>query len=182
MANGETWTGGDGGFLDKLGSYMPAIVGGIFTAGAFGGAGGAGAAGGAGSSGSIGATMAGGGTPWWGSLVQQIPSAVGQIYGANKQTSAAMQSAAAQIAAANHAADLQAQAAAEALAFERSQAAQQQQNWQTTQDRNYGIYQTQQANLAPYRALGAGAIAQLMQPIRQRPAPGGSVAGMMGGA
>lgn len=104
--------------------------------------------------------------------------------------SAANRAAGVQSNTANHAADIESKSAADALQFQREQEAERQKEWQSTQDRNYGIYQDETnygraqtaqryANLAPYRNLGTGAIAQLMQPINQRPAPG-SVAALMG--
>ncbi len=66
-----------------------------------------------------------------------IASAVAGIYGANKSSDAAKQSAVLQTSATTHAADLQSQAAKEALAFQQQQAAQDQSNFNTTQQANY---------------------------------------------
>ena len=70
---------------------------------------------------------------------------------------------------ANRAGEIQAQAAERALQFQREEAARAERNFQETQRFNRSVYTDQQARLAPYRALGAGTIQQLGQPIPQNP-------------
>lgn len=96
-----------------------------------------------------------------------IVSTVGSIFGANKESGAAVQAAQIQAKAAQQAAEMQAQAAQQALQFQQQQDAQAQKNYTDTTAFNRGVYNTQQANLAPYRAIGVGSLADLARPIGQ---------------
>jgi hypothetical protein len=89
------------------------------------------------------------------------------IYGATRQSNAATTAAGIQANANTQAAQLQAQAAQQALQFEQQQAGTAQQNYLGTQAFNRNVYNTQQTNLAPYRAAGAGSLADLARPIGQ---------------
>jgi hypothetical protein len=118
-------------------------------------------------------------------LIGQGIGALTNIWGANQQTDAANQAAAAQAAAAKYQADKIAEAAAAALQFQKDEAAQTQKNWLATNNANYdqwlaganfdyGKYKTQYDNLAPYRGIGAGAtqtIAGLLGVPMQQTAP-----------
>lgn len=81
---------------------------------------------------------------------------------------------------ANRAADLEAQAAREALAFEKEREAARKAEFDKVQALNLDQYNQAQARMEPYRALGRGAIGQLMQPIPGKPQPG-SMGALMGG-
>ena len=112
----------------------------------------------------------------------------GTALSAHSQNSVARQ----QAAAAERAAQIQAKAEADALAFQREQEAARQREWQQTQDYNaqqyaqeFGYQQQQDAlrqqNLqdqiarrAPFRQLGLNAMGQLLQPVTQR-VPAGSL-------
>lgn len=109
-------------------------------------------------------------------LITAAASTGTSLYAAQRQGSGANRAAQLQTDAANHAADLEAKSAADALTFAREQEATRRGEFQTTQDRNYGLYQEQQARLSPFRRLGAGAVAQLGQPI-----PRGTIGAYMGG-
>jgi hypothetical protein len=109
-------------------------------------------------------------------LVVAGVSAGATVYGAKKSSAAAKASAKYQTDTANYAADLEAKSSADALAFAREQEAQRHKEFAATQDRNYALwlsdqdreqqrYDTRRADLAPYRALGAGSIGQLAKPI-----------------
>lgn len=95
-------------------------------------------------------------------------SAGASIYGATRQSNAVRDSTRTQTQAANQAAALEAQIARDQLAFQQQQAKLTQANFDATQKFNRSVYTDQQARLTPYRQFGAGAIAQLGQPI-----PGG---------
>lgn len=128
-------------------------------------------------------------------LTAVAPAAIGavaSIWGGKNQSGAARTAASHQTTAMQRAAEIEAQAAREALAFERDREARRQKEFDLTQERNYGIYQdglrrdderyqTRRSDLAPYRALGRGSIGQLMKPI-PRPQPQGQTIGsLMGG-
>lgn len=85
-----------------------------------------------------------------------------------------------QVGAANRAGDLEAQAAREALAFEKEREAARKAEFDQIQARNFEQYQQAQQRMEPYRALGRGAIGQLMKPIPGKPQPG-SMGALMGG-
>jgi hypothetical protein len=100
------------------------------------------------------------------------------IYGAHKTGKAQTDAARYQQAQANYAADLEAKAAAEALAFAKEQEAARHAEWKTTQDRNYAIYvddrtedrrryDDQVARREPFRKFAVGAQRQLSRPIYQ---------------
>lgn len=108
---------------------------------------------------------------FWGA-VGATAGAGSAIYGAHKQSSAAKNAAQLQTDSANRAAELEANSASEALAFTREQEDTRRREWEDTQKRNFQIYQDQQAELAPYRAFGRGAIGQLASPIPGAPPPG----------
>lgn len=101
-------------------------------------------------------------------------------YAANRAGSSANRSARYQTDYANRAADLEAKAAAEALAFEKEREARRRAEFDSIQARNFEQYQLAQGRLAPYRALGRGAIGQLMKPIPGKTQPG-SIGALMGG-
>lgn len=157
----------------------PAIVGGLtLGAGAFagGGAGAAGAAGGGGAASGGGAAAAGVGTGAslgsgapLGALIGKTAISGGlelaNSYFTNRANSRSVQ---AQIDAANHAADLQAQSAADALAFQKEQEATRKAEFDETNQRNYGLEQDRLARNAPFLNTGQNALRQLLQPIRQR--------------
>lgn len=84
----------------------------------------------------------------------------------------------AQVEAANNASAIEAKSAQDALDFAKEQEAARQREWQSAQDRNYGIYLQQRKDLEPYRRLGAGAIGQMARPIPRS----GSLGQMIGGA
>lgn len=92
-------------------------------------------------------------------------TALGGLVGGAISSHAANNAAEVQSGAAMQAAKLQADAAQRALEFEQQQAAQAQKNYNDTTSFNRGVYQTQQANLGPYRAAGAGSLADLARPI-----------------
>jgi hypothetical protein len=97
-----------------------------------------------------------------------VPNAVNaavNLYASNRQASAAQKATDAQIASAKYVADLQAKGATDQLDYLKSQAAIAQANFLDTQAKNYALYQQQQTRLAPYRAMGAGAVNQLASPI-----------------
>lgn len=105
------------------------------------------------------------------------------MYAANRSSGAATRASRHQMNAANQAAEIEAAAAREALAFEREREARRQKEFEMVQDRNYGLYREAQARLEPYRALGRGAIGQLMKPIPRpttQPNPN-SIGALMGG-
>lgn len=122
-------------------------------------------------------------TPAVATLLAGGAAAGAGVYAAHAAGSSANKAAQYQATTANQAAQIESQSAADALAFQREQEAQRQKEWQSTQDRNYGIYQEERdyrrGNLRPYQQLGTRAIGQLLQPIVQRPQPG-SVAALMG--
>lgn len=99
------------------------------------------------------------------------------IYGAHRASRSSDRAAQYQTQQANYAADLEAKAQAEALAFLKEQEAARRREWQMTQDRNYQLYQEREERLSPYRRFGAGAIAQMGQPIPRA----GSLGARMGG-
>lgn len=85
-------------------------------------------------------------------------SAAAGIVGAKLQSGASRDAANAQVNAANHAADLQSKSAADPLAFQKSQAAQDQQNFTNTQLANYGQYADRQnriGQLGPLLGMSA---------------------------
>lgn len=96
-----------------------------------------------------------------------VVQTIGSIFGADEQSGAAKQAAQIQANANTQAAQMQAKSAADALAFEQQQAGVAQGNFQNTQAFNRSVYTNQQRNLAPYRAIGAGSIAELARPIGQ---------------
>lgn len=98
-------------------------------------------------------------------IIASMIAAGGATAGAAINASGAKSAAQTNAGAATSAGELQAQAAANALAFEQQQADVAQKNFLGTQQFNRQVYNDQQARLAPYRAAGAGAIAQLGQPI-----------------
>lgn len=65
------------------------------------------------------------------------------------------------------AARLEAQAAREALDFEKAREATRRREWEEAQRKNFELYLTRRKDAEPYRRLGAGAIASLAQPIYQ---------------
>lgn len=65
----------------------------------------------------------------------------------------------------NHAADVQAQAARDALEYTKTHDATQRQDFLDTQNRNFGLYQEAQARLDPYRAYGLRSLAQMGRAI-----------------
>lgn len=177
-------------FKSVLGKYIAPIGAGALTAltlgGAapsfaalFGGGGGAAAGGGgaAAGAGAGGAAAAGGGV----AAGLAAPSIGRELlrFGLPAGISAATNIIGARSAAgaADKAAELEAEAARQSLAFLKDQEAARQREFQSTQDRNYGLYQDQQARLEPYRRAGAGSIGQLMQPIPR----GNSIGSLMGG-
>lgn len=122
------------------------------------------------------------------SIIGAVGTGAATAIGARSSSRSAQRAADYQTQQARYAADLEAKASADALAFAKEQEAQRQKEWMLTQDRNRAIYdaevgrddqryQTRQNNLAPYRQFGAGSLGQLMRPI-----PGvGSLADRMGG-
>lgn len=106
-------------------------------------------------------------------LITSAASAGATIYGASRASGAAKRSAQYGMQQANYAANLEAQAADKALAFAKEQEAARQQEFKATQDRNYQLWQADQAReqgryddlqsrMQPYRRLGAGAVGQMM--------------------
>lgn len=83
---------------------------------------------------------------WLGSLFGGLFGGLGSLFGANEQADAA-----------KYAANLQSQSAQQALEFAKMQSAQEQANFIAAQTANYGQWAAQQARLAPYQKLGAGA-------------------------
>lgn len=113
-------------------------------------------------------------------------SAGASAYGAHKQASSANKSARLQTDAANQAAVLTSADTDKALQFQRDAEAERQREWKATQDRNYQIYQTEQAQtlgelaarrgrVAPFAQAGYGALRQMAQPIPGVP-QGGTLA------
>lgn len=86
-----------------------------------------------------------------------------QIYAANKNSNAATTAANDQEAAANQAAQLQATAAANTLAFEKSQADQTQSNFIASQGANYNQWLYRQGITRPYQSTGLSAENSLAQ-------------------
>jgi len=73
--------------------------------------------------------------------------AISGVVGSKIQSNAAKDAANAQVTAANHSADLQAKAAADALAFQKAQAAKEQENFLNTERANYGQYSDRQSRI-----------------------------------
>lgn len=107
-------------------------------------------------------------------------AAGGSAYAANRQSGSANRGYQYQSETANRAADLEAQAARETLAFEKEREARRKAEFEQIQAKNLEQYNQAQARMEPYRALGRGAIGQLMQPIPGKPQPG-SMGALMGG-
>jgi hypothetical protein len=123
-------------------------------------------------------------------LIVGAASAGASVYASRAGSSAAKRGAQLQTNSANYAADLEAKANQRALEFTQAQEAQRQKEFQITQDRNKVIYDAEMArdqsryddqqaryttrrnDLAPYRAFGAGSLAQLAQPIPRAGGPG----------
>lgn len=101
-------------------------------------------------------------------------------YAAHKTSSAAEKASDASTAAANRAAELEAQSAAEALAFQKDEAAREQGNFENTQRLNYEQYLEEQARLQPYRNLGLGSLAQMASGIPRRTTATTSKVGTLG--
>lgn len=91
-------------------------------------------------------------------------AAGGTVAAGYMQGRGARQAANVQTAAANRAAELEAQSAREALAFAKEQEDTRRREWQSTQDRNFQLWQGREAQLQPYRDFGAGSLAQLSRP------------------
>lgn len=109
-----------------------------------------------------------------------ITGAGATTYAAHKSSSAAEKASDASTAAANRAAELEAQSAAEALAFQKDEAAREQGNFENTQRLNYEQYLEEQARLQPYRNLGLGSLAQMASGIPRRTTATTSKAGTLG--
>lgn len=115
-------------------------------------------------------------------LVAAAPAAISglaSIFGGKQQSRSVSNAAQQQTQANNYAADLEAQSAQDALAFAREQEEQRKREWEMAQERNWQVYLQQREDLAPYRQLGAGSIAQMARPIYSKPKPGsiGALAG-----
>lgn len=109
-----------------------------------------------------------------------ITGAGATAYAANKSSSASEKASAASVAAANRAAELEAKSAAEALAFQKDEAAREQANFENTQRLNYEQYLEEQARLQPYRNLGLGSLAQMASGIPRRTTATTSKVGTLG--
>lgn len=107
------------------------------------------------------------------------------IYSAKKQASAAKSATAAQVQASNRAAEIEAQAAREALAFQKEQEATRKAEFEKAQALNFQQYQEQLARMAPYRNVGLAALGGLSRvpdaSAGQRLAPGRMTLADMGG-
>ena len=101
----------------------------------------------------------------WGAVIGAGIGAGASMYAAKKQNQAAREGARVTSSAATHAADLEANAALQALAYQQQVEATRRQEFETTQDRNYALWQRRESQLQPYRDLGRGALGQLMRPI-----------------
>lgn len=105
-----------------------------------------------------GAAATGGGLTLGGILAQSaVPAGIGavsQYFGTRSANRATRE-----------AAQLNAEATQRALDFTKEQEAERKREWEATQQRNYELYQEQQARLEPYRRFGRGSLAQLGQPI-----------------
>lgn len=109
------------------------------------------------------------------------------IIGSKIQSNAAKDAANAQIGGANRAADIQAQSAREALAFQKSQAEQEQQNYLNTERANYGQYSDRQnriGQLGPMLGLPARTAPALPDYLTAQPVGAGQMpaAAASGGA
>lgn len=114
------------------------------------------------------AAAAGGGMTLGSILSATAPFAVNaatNIYGAHTQANASRDALNAETTATDRATAAQAKANADALQFQKDVEARRQLEWQTTQDKNFALYNDSLARLAPFRNLGTGAVAQLGQPI-----------------
>lgn len=119
---------------------------------------------------------------FWGAVSATAGAGAG-IYGAHKTSSAANRAADLSVQAADRAATLQAKSAADALSFAKQQEEERKREWEATQARNFGLYKEREAQLQPYRNVGAAAVGQMGRPIpgmTQAPAPGslGDVVGV----
>lgn len=91
------------------------------------------------------------------------------LFNGKSQSNAASRAAQQQSQATRYAADLEAKAAQDALAFAKEQEAARQREWEQAQARNYDIWQQRENQLMPARRLGWGSIAQMAMPIPKSP-------------
>lgn len=114
-----------------------------------------------------------------------ITAAIAAVYSAKKQSSAAKQANSAQVTASNKAADIEAQAAREALAFQKEQEATRKAEFEKAEALNFQQYQEQLARMVPYRNVGLAALGGLGRvpdaSAGQRLAPGRMTLADMGG-
>lgn len=152
--------GGAGTAGTTVGSTVPALTVGGTNAAVSGIAG----------AGSLGGIMRGAGRFFNGNAglnaVNQGVGALTNYYSARTQGQAA-----------DRAAELEAQAARETLAFLKEQEATRQREFAETQAKNEALFREREARLAPYRRMGAGTLGQLARPIPR----GGSLGSLMGG-
>ena len=101
----------------------------------------------------------------WQFILPAAASAIASIWGANKSSKAATQATQMQVDAANKAAEIEAQSAAEQLAFLREQDARDRAQAELDRKMGYDQWAFKQTNLGPYRGIGvaaAGTLGNLM--------------------
>lgn len=97
----------------------------------------------------------------WGTAIGAGVGAVAGLFGAKKQADASTQSAQIQSDAATKAAEIKAQSDAAALDYQKQQAAVAQDNFVKAQQASYAQWAAREQRLAPFRALGSGAVSTL---------------------
>lgn len=112
---------------------------------------------------------------FWGALA----GTAGAVGSSAIQSRSAGNSARTQERMATQAAELEAQAAREALAFEKEREERRRAEFERIQALNEGIYKQTRKDLQPYRQLGRGSIGQMMKPIPRQSA--GSIGSLMEG-